>query len=207
MIQVAQRNFRKYIVHRDWPWFVIIQKTRPLIGLPNPEEELRVLEEKATKAYGSYMEQLDTKAQLEGENTSLSAELDQMRQQIFAEQGDLGQYQERMAKASAQKADLEVQLEESRNKLQVGTVAAAAVRQTKFNHRNEAHNSLRPASGKGHLPSRARNQARGKWASSSKTAPKFSPDWKRPATREASSTKFSGDSMTRSNIRMRLFPS
>ena len=121
MIQVAQRNFRKYIVHRDWPWFVIIQKTRPLIGLPNPEEELRVLEEKATKAYGSYMEQLDTKAELEGENTALSAELDQMRQKMFAEQGDLGQYQERMAKASAQKADLEVQLEESRNKLQVGS--------------------------------------------------------------------------------------
>ena len=121
MIQVAQRNFRKYIVHRDWPWFVIIQKTRPLIGLPNPEEELRVLEEKATKAYGSYMEQLDTKAELEGENTALSTELDQMRQKMFAEQGDLGQYQERMAKASAQKADLEVQLEESRNKLQVGS--------------------------------------------------------------------------------------
>ena len=119
MIQVAQRNFRKYIVHRDWPWFVIIQKTRPLIGLPNPEEELRVLEEKAKSAYGSYMEQLDTKATLEGENTTLCAELDQMRQKISSEQGDLGQYQERMAKASAQKADFEVQLEESRNKLLV----------------------------------------------------------------------------------------
>ena len=120
MIQVAQRNFRKYLVNRDWPWFIIIQKTRPLIGLPNPEEELRILEEKATKAYGSYMEQLDSKANLEGENTDLSTELDQMRKKLFSEQGDLGQYQERMAKASAQKADLEVQLEESRNKLQVG---------------------------------------------------------------------------------------
>ena len=118
MIQVVQRSFRKYIVHRDWPWFIIIQKTRPLIGLPNPEEELRVMEEKANKAYGAYMEQLNTKAELEGENATLSAELDQMKQKIAAEQGDLGQYQERMAKASAQKADLEVQMEEARNKLQ-----------------------------------------------------------------------------------------
>ena len=77
------------------------------------------MEEKATKAYGAYMEQLDTKAMLEGENTTLSAELDQMKQKIASELGDLGQYQERMAKASTQKADLEVQLEESRNKLQV----------------------------------------------------------------------------------------
>merc|ERR1712050_787303 len=46
-IKVAQRNFRKYMALRDWGWFVIIQKTRPLIGMPNPEEELRLLEEKA----------------------------------------------------------------------------------------------------------------------------------------------------------------
>ena len=41
--------------------FIIIQRTRPLIGLPNPEEELRILEEKANATYGVYKEQLDTK--------------------------------------------------------------------------------------------------------------------------------------------------
>merc|ERR1712180_523038 len=41
LIKVGQRNFRKYLDNRDWGWFVIIQKTRGLIGLPNPEEELR----------------------------------------------------------------------------------------------------------------------------------------------------------------------
>ena len=25
-IMVIQRNFRKYVSHRDWPWFTIIQK-------------------------------------------------------------------------------------------------------------------------------------------------------------------------------------
>ena len=47
LIKVAQRNFRKYMALRDWGWFVIIQKTRPLIGRPDPNEELRLLEEKA----------------------------------------------------------------------------------------------------------------------------------------------------------------
>merc|ERR1739848_911617 len=42
LIKVAQRNFRKYLAMRDWGWFTIIQKTRALIGLPNPEEELRL---------------------------------------------------------------------------------------------------------------------------------------------------------------------
>merc|ERR1719278_456923 len=51
LIKVAQRNFRKFLSTRDWGWFVIIQKTRGLIGLPNPQEELRVLEEKANATW------------------------------------------------------------------------------------------------------------------------------------------------------------
>jgi myosin heavy chain 6/7 len=96
---------------------MIIQKTRPLIGLVNVEEELRILEEKATKAYGAYQEQLQTKADLEEENTALSTELQGLIAKLSHEQGDLGSYQERMAKASAQKADFEVQLEEGQKKL------------------------------------------------------------------------------------------
>merc|ERR1711884_908121 len=59
LIKVAQRNFRKYLQMRDWGWFVIIQKTRALIGLPNPEEELRLLEEQANASYGEYKAALD----------------------------------------------------------------------------------------------------------------------------------------------------
>ena len=116
-IMVIQRNFRKYIAHRDWPWFTIIQKTRPLIGMVNVEEELRILEEKANAAYGAYKEQLDTKARLETENVDLEKELESVRTTISSEQGDLGLYQEKMAKASAQKADLEAQLIEYQDKL------------------------------------------------------------------------------------------
>ena len=32
LIKVAQRNFRKFMSMREWGWFIIIQKTRPLIG-------------------------------------------------------------------------------------------------------------------------------------------------------------------------------
>merc|ERR1711879_1014171 len=60
LIKVAQRNFRKYMALRDWGWFVIIQKTRPLVGRPDPNEELRLLEEKANETYGVYKEKVDT---------------------------------------------------------------------------------------------------------------------------------------------------
>merc|ERR1719187_1912268 len=117
LIKVCQRQFRKYIALRDWGWFVIIQKTRPLIGMPNPEEELRQLEEKANATYGVYKEQLDTKERLLQENVQIEDENKALMKQIDAEQGNMSQYHEKQAKMSAQKADLEVQLTDMQNNL------------------------------------------------------------------------------------------
>ena len=117
LIKVCQRNFRKYIALREWGWFIIIQKTRPLIGLPNPEEELRLLEEKAKEKYGAYEKQLNTKARLLEENKLINEEKKAILKQIEAEQGDMSQHHERQAKMSAQKADLEIQLQEAQDKL------------------------------------------------------------------------------------------
>merc|ERR1712190_637991 len=39
LMKVIQRNFRKFASLRNWGWFIIIQKTRPLIGQINLEEE------------------------------------------------------------------------------------------------------------------------------------------------------------------------
>merc|ERR1711910_92466 len=112
LIKVCQRNFRKYMALREWGWFIIIHKTRPLIGLPNPEEELRLLEEKANATYGVYKEKLDTKEKLLAENQVIEEEKKALLKQIEAEQGNVSQYHEKQAKISAQKADLENELAE-----------------------------------------------------------------------------------------------
>merc|ERR1719323_592092 len=92
---------------REWGWFVIIQRTRPLIGKPNPEEELRVLEEQANAVYGKYDEQVKTKARLLGENETIKEE---KKAQLEKEQGNLSVYHEKQAAATAQIAELEKQL-------------------------------------------------------------------------------------------------
>merc|ERR1719458_797555 len=117
LLPCIQRNFRKFMQLRNWGWFIIIQKTRPLIGQVDIEAELRNLEEKANNAYGAYKEQLDTKARLEEENIKCKEDNKALLKQIESEQGNLGEYTERQAKASAQKADLEVQLSEAGSKL------------------------------------------------------------------------------------------
>merc|ERR1719228_986194 len=117
LIKVAQRNFRKYMALRDWGWFVIIQKTRPLIGMPNPEEELRLLEEKANATYGVYKEKLDTKEKLLAENQVIEDEKKALLKQIESEQGNVSQYHEKQAKISAEKADLENELAATQDQL------------------------------------------------------------------------------------------
>jgi myosin heavy chain 6/7 len=117
LIKVIQRNFRKYMTLRNWGWFILIQKTKPLIGQVNIEEELRLLEEQANAAYGAYKEQLDTKERLLQENEEIKIETKALMSQLESEQGNMGEYTERQAKASAQKADLEVQLQDAAVKL------------------------------------------------------------------------------------------
>jgi myosin heavy chain 6/7 len=123
LLKVIQRNFRKYMQLRNWGWFVIIQKTRPLIGQVNIEEELRVLEEKANEAYGAYQEALEVTKRLEEENKKLDEEKLALTKQLESEQGNLTQYQERQAKAAAQKADLESQLGDAQAQLQREEIA------------------------------------------------------------------------------------
>merc|ERR1712105_92487 len=117
LILVCQRNFRKYMALREWGWFVIIHKTRPLIGLPNPEEELRILEEKANATYGVYKQQLDTKEKLLGENTIIEDEKKALLRQIEKEQGNVSQYHEKQALISSQRSDLELDLVKSQDDL------------------------------------------------------------------------------------------
>merc|ERR1719474_291379 len=117
LIKVAQRNFRKYLAMRDWGWFVIIQKTRGLIGLPNPEEELRLLEEKANATYGEYKAALDTTANLEGQLGDLKDEIAAMSKQLAEEQGNISVYTDRQAKALEIKKETEVELAQAQKVL------------------------------------------------------------------------------------------
>merc|ERR1712013_402612 len=87
-----------------------IQKTRGLIGLPNPEEELRLLEEKANATYGEYQAALNTTANLEGQMGDLKDEIAAMSKQLSEEQGNISVYTDRQAKALTVKGETEVEL-------------------------------------------------------------------------------------------------
>merc|ERR1711971_1327292 len=117
LMKVIQRNFRKFASLRNWGWFIIIQKTRPLIGQVNLEQELGILEEKAKSAYGAYEEQVNTKKRLEQENVAMGEEKKSLMKQLEAEQGNLSEYTDRQAKATGAKTQLEAGLVDAGQKL------------------------------------------------------------------------------------------
>merc|ERR1712001_389718 len=117
LMKVIQRNFRKYMTLRTWGWFIIIQKTKPLIGQINLEDELRILEEAAVAKFGAYEEQLKTKAKLGEENEVIKEETKALIKQIESEQGNLSQYTDQQERASKQKVDFEQQLAAAGKKL------------------------------------------------------------------------------------------
>merc|ERR1712136_738058 len=109
-MKVIQRNFRKYFSLRTWGWFIIIQKTKPLVGQLNPEQELANLEERENEGYGSYQDALNVTKNLEGENETVKEEITALTKQLEAEQGNLTVYQDRQAKAAASKVKYEQEL-------------------------------------------------------------------------------------------------
>ena len=116
-MKVIQRNCRQFIRLRNWGWFSIIQKTKPLIGMVNIEEEIKLLENAALKASEDVQSEVEEKARLEKDNIRLQDLKQALMRKLENEQGDLTQYQERQAKAATQKADLEAQFEELQEKI------------------------------------------------------------------------------------------
>merc|ERR1719361_2173249 len=110
LMKVIQRNFRKYATLRTWGWFVIIQKTKPLIGQVNLEDELRMLEEAAVAKFGAYEEQLKTKARLAEDNIIIQEETKALIKQLESEQGNLSQYTDQQEKATKLKIKFEADL-------------------------------------------------------------------------------------------------
>merc|ERR1712098_945923 len=117
LIKVCQRQFRRYMNLRNWGWFVVIQKIRPLIGQPNPQDELRLLEEKCKETYGAYEEALNVTKQLEEDNVKIKEETAALNAELASKSGDLAVYQQRQAAALERKAKAEEDLAKMQQKL------------------------------------------------------------------------------------------
>ncbi|XP_011051461.1 PREDICTED: LOW QUALITY PROTEIN: myosin heavy chain, muscle [Acromyrmex echinatior] len=109
---VVQRNLRKYLQLRTWPWWKLWQKIKPLLNVTRIEDEMAALEEKARKAQEAFEKEEKLRKELEDMNSKLLTEKTNLLRQLEGEKGSLSEFQEKSLKLAAQKADLESQLQD-----------------------------------------------------------------------------------------------
>ncbi|XP_041979134.1 myosin heavy chain, muscle isoform X9 [Aricia agestis] len=116
-LQVVQRNLRKYLQLRTWPWWKLWQKVKPLLNVTRVEDEIAKLEEKAQKAQEAFEKEEKLRKEVEALNAKLLEEKQALLANLEGEKGSLSETQERAAKLQAQKADLESQLRDTQDRL------------------------------------------------------------------------------------------
>ncbi|XP_014212309.1 myosin heavy chain, muscle isoform X22 [Copidosoma floridanum] len=130
-LQVIQRNLRRYLKLRTWPWWKLWQKVRPLLNATRIEDELIAMEEKARKYQEAFEREEKMRIELEALNTKLLDEKTSLLKGLDSEKGALAEYQEKALKLGAQKADLESQLADITDRFQQEEEARNALFQTK----------------------------------------------------------------------------
>ncbi|XP_063536268.1 myosin heavy chain, muscle isoform X6 [Cydia strobilella] len=116
-LQVVQRNLRKYLQLRTWPWWKLWQKVKPLLNVSRIEDEIAKLEEKANKAIEALEKEEKLRKELEVLNAKLLEEKTALLGSLEGEKGSLSEVQERAAKLQAQKSDMESQLRDTQDRL------------------------------------------------------------------------------------------
>ncbi|KAK8736475.1 hypothetical protein OTU49_005023 [Cherax quadricarinatus] len=115
---VVQRNLRKFMRLRNWGWFRLWQRVKPLLNVTRIEDEIKALEEKAAKALEELEKEKKLRQELEAANMALQEEKNNLKATLDSTKGNVSEFLDKQAKLQSQKADLEAQLNEVTARLQ-----------------------------------------------------------------------------------------
>ena len=75
---MLQRNIRKYLFLRDWKWWKLYTKVKPLLNVARTEDELRQKEEELNKLREKMSRDEQTRKEVEEQQTQLMEEKNQL---------------------------------------------------------------------------------------------------------------------------------
>merc|ERR1711970_1653049 len=137
-VLVLQRTWRKYLRLKNWAWFRLWSKVKPLLSGTRIEDEIAKLDERATKACEDLAAEVAAKENLENRNVSLIAEKAELLVTLESCKGKAIEFIEKQAKLTAQKADFEGQIGDLTARLQSEEDARLKLVQEKKKGENEA---------------------------------------------------------------------
>ncbi|XP_076340339.1 myosin heavy chain, muscle-like isoform X1 [Tachypleus tridentatus] len=128
---IIQRNLRKFLQLRNWLWWKLYSKVKPLLSMARIEDELKELEDKLKAATEALEKEEKLRKELEIQNVKILQEKNDLFLQLDAERSSSGDVEERLTKALTQKGDLESQLQELNDRLSQQEQSAVQMNQNK----------------------------------------------------------------------------
>lgn len=108
---VIQRNLRKFLTLRNWLWWKLYSKVKPMLSMARVEDEMKELEEKAKATAEALEKEQKLRKELEAQNVKLLQEKNDLFNQLESERGGSGDLEEKLQRIITQKADLDSQLQ------------------------------------------------------------------------------------------------
>ncbi|KAI0987251.1 hypothetical protein GJ496_003370 [Pomphorhynchus laevis] len=141
--EVLQRNIKRYLEFRNWPWWKLYTKVKPLLSVAKQEEEAKKMKEEFDKLKELFAKEEALRKEYEEANSKLIKEQNEMFQQLEQERDSTAAAIERSEKLIVQKADLEGQLKDLEEHLQEEEDALADLSSKKRKVENELDEKLK----------------------------------------------------------------
>jgi len=117
-LAVIQRNIRKFLYIRNWPWWKLFLLVQPMLSIVRAEDEMKEKEEELQKAVEEAAQNLEKRKELEENLTNVMGEKEKLFNELQQESNRLVETEEKLNVIQTEKEALEFQLNEAMDKLE-----------------------------------------------------------------------------------------
>ncbi|OWA54357.1 Myosin heavy chain, muscle [Hypsibius exemplaris] len=110
---VLQRNIKKYLQLRNWAWWKLYQKIKPLLNASKAEDEMKLKEEEMKKLKEEFEKETKLRKEYEDKNISLLKEKNDLFIRLQTESASIADVEEKANSLIKQKGELESQLRDA----------------------------------------------------------------------------------------------
>jgi myosin heavy subunit len=114
---ILQKNIRSWVALRNWAWFSLYGRVKPLLKSAKIGEEMDKLNDRIKKLEEDLGKEEKVRKDMEDQNSKLLAEKNELYLQLQGEKGSLSDLENKLSKLEAQKRDLEKQVTELNDRL------------------------------------------------------------------------------------------
>lgn len=109
-LSVIQRNIRRWMAMRNWQWWKLYTRVKPLLSVARQEDEMKKQQEEFEKTKEELAKISKQKKELEEQNSVLTQAKNDLSLQLQAEQDNMADMEERIAQLVNQRGDYEEQV-------------------------------------------------------------------------------------------------